>query len=105
QINKAKYDHVRVEKILSTDTIVLEDGEKVKLIGLKAPSAPRRKPIKYDKNGFVVDPEETNPVTSVEQQAFDFVKSLLEGKYVRLEFDEQKSNENLRTLAYVYLTD
>ena len=36
-------------------------------------------------------------------QAFNFIKELLEGKRVRLEFDEQKKDIDQKTLAYVFL--
>ena len=98
-----KYDHVLVERVVSADTIILEGGEKIKLIGLKAPRPPRRDKQEYDKYGFVVEP--SNPITPMEEQAFDFVKSLLEEKYVRLEFDAQKKTDTLETFAYVYLDD
>jgi micrococcal nuclease len=98
-----KYDHVLVEKVITTDTIRLEGGEKIKLIGLKAPRPPRRDKIETDERGFIVVPEDVNPETPIEQRALDFAKALLEGKYVRLEFDTQRKTDNFETLAYVYL--
>ena len=100
-----KYAHVLVEKVISADTIRLESGEKIKLIGLKAPRPPKREKVEMDKNGFIVEPEDSNPSTSVEEDAFNFTKSLIEGKYVRLEFDAQRTTSTLETFAYVYLDD
>jgi endonuclease YncB( thermonuclease family) len=99
------YDRVLVERVVNAGTIVLEGGEKIKLIGLKALAAPRRAKMDYDEKGFIVVPEHVNPVTSVDEEAFEFAKHLLEGKMVRLEFDAQKKTENFETLAYVYLVD
>ena len=99
-----KYEHVLVEKVLGTDTIRLESGEKVKLIGLKAPEPPRREKQELDRYGFIVEPPE-KPITPIEEQAFAFAKNLLEGKYVRLEFDTQKKSRELHTFAYVYLDE
>lgn len=100
-----KQDRGLVERVVSTDTIVLEGGERVKLIGLKAPAVPRRSKIDYDEKGFIVVPENENPITTVEEEAIDFVQSLLTGKYVRLEFDVQSRTDRFETLAYVYLED
>src|SRR6185295_990571 len=91
------------ERVSTTDTIVLENGEKIKLIGIKAVNKPRRENVDYDKYGFVIEPD--NPTTTLEERALGFAKSLLEGKYVRLEFDEQRRSEDGKSLAYVYIDD
>lgn len=106
-----QYKDVIVEKIRSTDTIVLKgknekNGEVIKLIGLRAPSAPKRKKIDVDRDqyGFIKE-QNVSPLTPLEEQAYDFVKELLEGEHVRLEFDSNKKSENYSTLAYVFLLD
>ncbi|HOW36299.1 MAG TPA: thermonuclease family protein [Candidatus Omnitrophota bacterium] len=99
----ANYDAVRVEKVLTADTILLEDGEKIKLIGLSAPEPPKKTRVLYDSYGFVIT--ENDPTTTINQQAFDFARNLMENKTVRLEFDGQKKDRRFRTLAYVYLKD
>lgn len=92
-----------VERVLSVDVIRIEGGEKIKLIGIRAPEAPKRiKESDRDKYGFII--EEESPLTPVNEQAFDYVRSLLEGKTVRLEFDAQKRSSDFKTLAYVFLT-
>ena len=79
--SSTQYEHVRVERIVSTDTLVLENGVRVKMIGLKAPEPPRKKErIKYDSYGFAIEKPE-NPLTTVEENAFRFVEQLLNGKY------------------------
>ena len=99
----SKYEKIRVEKVTSADTFVLENGEVVTLIGLKAPEPPPRKKIERDTFGFVI--EKSNPVVSIETRSFNFARTLLEGKYIRLEFDTQKKDENFHTLAYAFLLD
>ncbi len=98
----AAYQKVKITRVVSADTIELENGERVHLIGLKAPKPPKKKKVEKDEFGFVV--ENVDPWTPVEEEAFDFAKRFLEDKYVRLEFDIDKRNEGY-TLAYVFLID
>ena len=93
-----------VEKVMTADTIKLKSGEKIKLIGLKAPDLPKRPSLEkhLDKYGFEVE-EEVNPQTTLEEQAIEFVRNLLEGQPVRLEYDHQRKTGDALTLAYVFL--
>ncbi|MFW6248535.1 MAG: thermonuclease family protein, partial [Bacteroidota bacterium] len=45
------------------------------------------------------------PVEFYGKEASDFVKKMLEGKKVKLEYDVQEKDRYGRTLAYVYLED
>jgi micrococcal nuclease len=92
-----------IEEVISTDTFQLKSGERVHLIGLKAGPAPQQKKVKQDQYGFVIPDE--SPFQDPEEQALAFVKSLVEGKEVRLEFDSQKRGKYEILLAYVYLKD
>ena len=85
---------VRVKRVIDGDTIQLDSGVRVRLIGVNTP-------------------ETKHPTKQVEyfgQEASAFTKRLVEGKLVRLEFDslaggrEQKDRYQ-RTLAYVFLQD
>jgi micrococcal nuclease len=98
-----RYKDVVVDKIRRADLIELESGEKIRLIGLKAPEAPRLKEKSdRDGHGFVVE-EKATPQTPLREQAYDFVKTLLEGKHIRLEFDVEKNDPDHHTFAYVFL--
>ncbi|MFP4472744.1 MAG: thermonuclease family protein [Candidatus Omnitrophota bacterium] len=97
------FQRVRVREVESTSRIELEDNTTVHLIGLKALGAPRRKKIERDQFGFVI--EENDPVIHLEERALEFVRILLEGRLVRLEFDQQKHTADGDLLAYVYLAD
>ena len=97
------YNSVLIDKVVRADTIVLESGQKIKLIGLNAPELPKIKDAKVDSYGIII--EEVNPATTIEEQAFDFAKSLLEKKRVRLEFDVETKDRDFHTLAYVFLPD
>jgi micrococcal nuclease len=76
-----------VERIVDGDTIVLDGGEKVRLIGVDTPET--------------VDPRKS--VEYFGKEASEFTKRSAEGKRVRLEYDWQRTDKYGRTLAYVYL--
>lgn len=97
------YESIVVEKVYSADTIRLENTELIRLIGLKAPKAPKPKKQIVNEYGIVI--KTVDPTVSVDEKAFNFAKELLQGKTVRLEFDAQKTDEEFYTLAYVFLPD
>ncbi len=105
------YKDVVVKEIISTDTIRLqgEVGDKdelIKLIGLRALTPPKRKASEIKRNEFgqvIKDP--VSPLTPLDEQAFEFVRELLEGQHVRLEFDSEKNGEDHETLAYIFLLE
>ena len=99
-----KYEKVLVEKVMSADYFLLSTGEQIKLIGIKAPSPPRRKEIEVDENHIVVRKED-DPNETIEEKAIHFAKELLEDHYIRLEFDNEKKDSAFRTLAYAFLPD
>jgi len=79
----------KVKRVIDGDTIKLENGERVRLIGIDTP-------------------ETVHPSKAVEyygKEAGDFTKRMVEGKRVKIEFDIQKRDKYGRLLAYVYLED
>jgi len=104
--NLRDYNKVLVEKVIRADTFILASGEKIRLIGLNAPDPPPRQKVQAPNNELGVPfdlPED--PTTSLEREALEFAKRLLQGQYVRLEFDAQKKDKDLYTLAYAFLPD
>ena len=99
------YEDVLVIRVIRADTLLLESGEKIRLIGLNAPEAPKRKRNREEENKIIVKVKEPDLIIPVEERAFSFAKDLLEGKRVRLEFDTQLKNEDFQTLAYAFLPD
>ena len=97
------YSSVVIERVLSADTFVIEGGKHIQLIGLQAPPAPKRKHVKQNEYGIII--EEVTPESSIEERALKFVKDLLGGKTVRLEFDVEHKSENSQTFAYAFLPD
>jgi micrococcal nuclease len=80
---------VMVDSVLDGDTFRLENGERVRLIGVDAPETNHlRKPLEY-----------------YGKEASEFAKKMLEGKRIRVEMDIQHRDRYGRLLAYVYLED
>ena len=101
--NNEKYKDVIVKEIKKTDTIVLDNGEVVRLIGLKGLNTKRKRPeLKRDSYGFIIE-EPVSPSTPIEDQAFEFVRTLLQKQHVRLELDTEARDEDFTTLAYVFV--
>jgi micrococcal nuclease len=78
-----------VERVIDGDTIVLDGKETVRLIGIDTPG--------------LTDSQEI--VASMAREARGFLSGLAEGKKVRLEYDQNKTDMYSRTLAYVFLED
>jgi len=105
-----QYKEVVVQEVISADTIVIENylkkGEKIELIGLRAPKPPRnkRRNVERDEYGFVIK-KKASPLKTIEEEALAFAKELMEGKRLRLELDVQKNSDDHNTLAYAFLID
>jgi micrococcal nuclease len=80
-------DWVTVKRVIDGDTILLVNEERVRLIGVDTPET--KHPQK--------------PVERFGKEAYLFTKSMVEGKNVRLEYDQQRRDKYKRLLAYVYL--
>lgn len=78
-----------VVRVIDGDTLELDGGERVRLIGVDTPES--------------VDPR--RPVEYFGKEASAFTRRLAEGKRARLAYDQEGSDRYGRTLAYVYLED
>ncbi len=99
-----KQDEALVVKVAASDLIVLEDGRRVKLIGIESMGPPRHKYVKYDDKGHVIE-EPQEPTIPLEEQALTYAQDLLENKKVRLEYDVDAGSTSGYLYAYVYLPD
>lgn len=100
----AKYENVKVERVIKADLIELDNGKKVRLIGLKSFDTPRKYDVERDKYGFIIE-DTSDPTTPIEELAYDFARELMEHKKVSVEFDTQATDENGRIWGYVFLED
>ena len=76
-------------RVVDGDTIILSNGERVRLIGVDTPETKHpKKPVEY-----------------YGKEASAFTKRMVEGKEVRLEYDQQQRDKYGRLLAYIYLMD
>ena len=76
-------------KVIDGDTIVLSNGEKVRLIGVDTPETKHpQKPVEY-----------------FGKEATAFTNKMVGGKVVKLKYDVQRRDKYGRLLAYVYLVD
>src|SRR3990170_901464 len=73
----------KVQKVYDGDTVLLSDGRKVRYLGINAPEW---------QEPFYLKAKRLN-------------ESLVMGKDVRLEFDEERADKYGRLLAYLYVGD
>ncbi len=76
-----------VTRVIDGDTFEIENGETVRLIGVDTPET--------------VHP--SKPVEYYGKEASDFTKKTIEGRTVRLEFDEERRDRYGRVLAYAWI--
>jgi len=84
------------------DTIKLDNGERVRLIGIDAPEAHDNEKLTRDVAHRHID---RRTQLGMGRQAAKYARSLLRDQNVRLEFDVERRDRYQRLLAYVYLTD
>lgn len=96
------YSDIRVKRVVDGDTLVLETGERVRLIGIDTPELHESNKLYRDAGRTGQD---VRTIQKLGQKAYEFTRSLVEGKRVSLEFDVEKYDRYERLLAYVYLKD
>ena len=96
------YNNVLVKRVVDGDTLKLENGEYVRLLGIDTPEMHESAKLYRDarRSGQSVE-----AIKQMGRQAYEITKQLAEGKRVRLEFDKEKYDKYNRILAYVYLPD
>jgi micrococcal nuclease len=77
----------QIARVVDGDTLLLEDGTRVRLIGVDAPES-----VKPD-----------HPVEPWGKEAFEFTSRFIASGETRLEFDRERVDDFGRTLAYVWV--
>lgn len=97
-----RYEDILVKRAVDGDTLLLENGERVRLIGIDTPEM-------HDSNKLYKDSrksgQDVEAIKELGRKAYQFTKNLVEGKRVKLEFDVERFDKYKRLLAYVYLKD
>ena len=96
------YDDILVTRAVDGDTLVLENGERVRLIGIDTPEMHESSKLDRDSQRSGQD---VRTIIALGKKSYAFTRNLVEGKRVRLEFDVEKRDRYERLLAYVYLLD
>lgn len=100
-----KYSDVLVEKVISLDTLKLQGGNKVILIGVNAPDVVEKvKELKKDGYAYI-EVKSDDPTAPLSSQAYEYLVQLVEGKRVRLEMDVVRTSKDNKTLAYVFINN
>lgn len=96
------YNKILVTKVVDGDTLRLENGDRVRLIGIDTPESKVNAKLRRDSKHTGKDYE---TIRAMGKKAAKFTAGLVSDKYVKLEFDVQKRDRYDRLLAYVYLPD
>ena len=96
------YNNILVKMVIDGDTIQLENGKKVRLIGIDTPETHFSERLYRQAKKANKDAE---TIKALGEKASRFTTKLVKGKRVRLEFDVERYDKYGRLLAYVYLKD
>jgi micrococcal nuclease len=96
------YTDIRVRRVVDGDTLELESGERVRLIGIDTPEMHASRKLERD---AARSHEDRSTIKKLGQRAYKFTQGLVEGKRVSLEFDVDRYDTYGRLLAYVYLKE
>ena len=96
------YTNILVTRAVDGDTLKLENGERVRLIGIDTPEMHESQKLYRDSTRSGQD---ISTIQKLGRRAYEFTKNLVESKRVSLEFDVEKHDKYGRLLAYVYLKD
>jgi len=96
------YSNILVSRVIDGDTLLLENNERVRLIGIDTPEIHESSKLNRDAQRSGQD---LAVIKRMGNRSYEFTKALVEGKRVKLEFDVERFDKYKRILAYVYLAD
>jgi micrococcal nuclease len=91
-----------VVRIVDGDTIVLSNGNKIRLIGVDTPESHYNKKIERD---VVRSKCKADDIIKMGAQSADYLSNLLLGNKIRLKYDNQRKDMYGRSLGYVFTKD
>jgi len=96
------YSDILVTRVVDGDTLKLENGKYLRLLGIDTPEMHESDKLHRDsqRSGQGIE-----AIKQSGRQAYEFTKRMVEGKRVRLEFDTERYDKYNRMLAYVFLDD
>ncbi len=96
------YDYYSVKRVVDGTTLLLKDGQRLRLIGVDTPVYVSKK-LRSDAERSGRD---IKTISKLANKASDFVKSLVEpGDKIVVKYDRQRVDKCGRILGYVYLED
>lgn len=99
-VKNASMTVFRVVKVIDGDTVALENGEHVRLIGIDAPESRDNERARRvsQKSG-----QDIQTITALGKASKDYLTKLVEGKQVILETDVGQRDRYQRLLGYIFL--
>jgi micrococcal nuclease len=100
-------DLFTIKRVIDGDTLLLGNGERIRLIGVDTPEVHGSHKLQRDAERTQID---IATIRKLGQKSSAFVKKVVQGKRVRLEYDQANAaighrDRYGRTLAYLYLED
>lgn len=90
----------KVVYVIDGDTVILNNHEHVRLIGIDAPEMRDNDKLRRDIKRTGRD---AATLLTMGRKSAEFTRNLVQGKEVRLEYDVQRKDKYSRTLAYVFI--
>lgn len=91
-----------VSRVVDGDTLKLSNGEKVRLVGIDTPELHPSNKLDRD---AARSRRDASVIMGMGKNASNFMKSLVLGKNIRIEYDVKKRDRYGRILGYAYLED
>ena len=96
------YDDILVKRVIDGDTLELENGQRLRLIGIDTPEVDTNDRLYKQAQKSQTD---IQAIMELGKQASRFTCKLVEGKRVKVTFDVERHDRYGRLLGYVYLKD